>query len=60
MEGEGAFVVSAHGFMDYPAQIRRKLQRETTKQLSRLVPPGKCDHTSFSCDHKRASQRILP
>lgn len=60
IEGEGAFVVSANGFMDYPAQIRRKLQRETTKQLSRLVLPDKCDHTSFSCDHKRGSQRILP
>lgn len=34
--GEGAFVVTANGFADYPAQIRRKLQRETTKQLSAL------------------------
>ena len=34
--GEGAFVITANGFVDYPAQIRRKLQRETTKQLSRL------------------------
>ncbi|MEM6306255.1 MAG: DUF1194 domain-containing protein [Pseudomonadota bacterium] len=35
--GEGAFVITANGFDDYPAQIRRKLQRETTKQLSLLV-----------------------
>lgn len=34
--GEGAFVITANGFEDYPAQIRRKLQRETTKQLSRF------------------------
>ena len=32
--GTGAFVVTAKGFEDYPAQIRRKLRRETTKQLS--------------------------
>lgn len=30
--GPGAFVVTANGFEDYPEQIRRKLQRETTKQ----------------------------
>ena len=35
--GEGAFVVTANGFEDYPEQIRRKLQRETTKQLSHLA-----------------------
>ncbi|MFK7836677.1 MAG: DUF1194 domain-containing protein [Sulfitobacter sp.] len=34
--GEGAFVITANGFEDYPEQIRRKLQRETTKQLSRF------------------------
>lgn len=34
--GEGAFVVTANGFEDYPDKIRRKLQRETTKQLSAL------------------------
>lgn len=38
--GEGAFVVTAQGFEDYPAQIKRKLQRETTKQLSRLSNPA--------------------
>ena len=36
--GERAFVITANGFEDYPAQIRRKLQRETTRQLSRLTP----------------------
>ncbi len=36
IQGDGAFVITANGFEDYPAQIRRKLQRETTKQLSRL------------------------
>ncbi|MBW4709674.1 DUF1194 domain-containing protein [Roseobacter sp. YSTF-M11] len=34
IRGEGAFVITANGFEDYPAQIRRKLQRETTRQLS--------------------------
>ena len=34
--GEGAFVITANGFEEYPEQIRRKLQRETTKQLSLL------------------------
>lgn len=36
IHGEGAFVVTANGFEDYPDKIRRKLQRETTKQLSAL------------------------
>ena len=36
ISGEGAFVITANGFDDYPAQIRRKLQRETTRQLSVL------------------------
>lgn len=35
IHGEGAFVMTADGFEDYPAQIKRKLQRETTRQLSR-------------------------
>ena len=34
--GEGAFVVTARGFEDYPEQIKRKLQRETTRQVSAL------------------------
>ena len=32
--GEGAFVMTANGFEDYPDRIRRKLQRETVRQLS--------------------------
>ncbi|GGX64903.1 hypothetical protein GCM10007385_37540 [Tateyamaria omphalii] len=32
--GPGAFVVTARGFEDYPEQIKRKLQRETTKQVT--------------------------
>ncbi|MEP1933892.1 MAG: DUF1194 domain-containing protein [Paracoccaceae bacterium] len=32
--GEGAFVMTADGFEDYPTRIRRKLQRETVRQLS--------------------------
>lgn len=47
--GEGAFVVTANGFEDYPEQIKRKLQRETTRQLSGL---GICDHSFAACDHK--------
>jgi Ca-activated chloride channel family protein len=37
IHGERAFVITADGFADYPDQIRRKLQRETTKQLSGLL-----------------------
>ncbi len=36
IHGEGAFVITANGFADYPEQIRRKLQRETTRKLSFL------------------------
>jgi len=36
--GEGAFVVTANGFAQYPARIRRKLIRETTLQVSTLGP----------------------
>jgi Ca-activated chloride channel family protein len=36
--GAGSFVARAEGFEDYPEKIRRKLQRETTKQLSGLRP----------------------
>lgn len=39
IHGEGAFVITANGFEDYPAQIRRKLQRETTRQVSTLRQP---------------------
>lgn len=37
--GEGAFVITANGFEAYPAQIRRKLQRETLRQISALGEP---------------------
>ncbi|MEE4187989.1 MAG: DUF1194 domain-containing protein [Roseobacter sp.] len=36
IHGEGAFVVTANGFEDYPQKIKRKLHRETTRQLSKL------------------------
>ncbi|WP_082029439.1 DUF1194 domain-containing protein [Tateyamaria sp. ANG-S1] len=35
--GPGAFVVTARGFEDYPAQIKRKLQRETIRQVTYLA-----------------------
>jgi Ca-activated chloride channel family protein len=38
IQGEGAFVITANGFADYPEQIRRKLQRETTRQVSLVLP----------------------
>nr|WP_319547361.1 DUF1194 domain-containing protein [Ruegeria conchae] len=34
--GEGAFVVSAAGFADYPERIRKKLLREVTQQTAGL------------------------
>ncbi|MTI03072.1 MULTISPECIES: DUF1194 domain-containing protein [Alphaproteobacteria] len=34
--GEGAFVVSAAGFADYPERIRKKLLREVTQQTADL------------------------
>lgn len=34
--GEGAFVVSAAGFEDYPERIRKKLLREVTRQTARF------------------------
>lgn len=34
--GEGAFVVSASGFADYPERIRKKLLREVTQQTADL------------------------
>lgn len=34
--GDGAFVVTANGFNEYPERMQRKLIRETTKQISRL------------------------
>ena len=32
--GEGAFVITANSYDDYPARMRRKLLREVTKQIS--------------------------
>lgn len=37
--GDGAFVVTANGFEEYPARIRQKLIRETARQVSAL-PAG--------------------
>jgi Ca-activated chloride channel family protein len=37
--GPGAFVVTANGFADYPETIKRKLQRETSKQVTWLDKP---------------------
>jgi Ca-activated chloride channel family protein len=34
IHGEGAFVITAAGFEDYPDRIRRKLMRETTRQTA--------------------------
>ena len=34
--GEGAFVVTANDFPEYPQRIRQKLRRETTKQTAEL------------------------
>ena len=42
INGEDAFVMTADGFEDYPPKIKRKLQRETTKQVSQsseTAPP---------------------
>lgn len=42
--GDGAFVVTANHFADYPERIRLKLLRETTKQLScSKLPCGRED-----------------
>ncbi|WP_299622118.1 DUF1194 domain-containing protein [uncultured Tateyamaria sp.] len=37
--GPGAFVATANGFADYPEQIKRKLQRETSRQVTLLPTP---------------------
>jgi Ca-activated chloride channel family protein len=49
IHGEGAFVFTANSFDDYPEQIKRKLQRETTRQVSDLK---RRDHSQPSRDHK--------
>ncbi len=54
--GEGAFVITANGFEDYPEQIRRKLQRETTRQLSRMPIPAPLNHNGLR--HTNAPGRI--
>lgn len=38
IHGDGAFVITADGFEDYPPQILRKLQREVTRQVSSAAP----------------------
>ncbi len=38
--GEGAFVVTASTFADYPEQIRKKLLREVTRATASLAPRG--------------------
>jgi Ca-activated chloride channel homolog len=38
--GDGAFVMSASGFDDYPASIRKKLLREVTQQTAQLRSNG--------------------
>ncbi len=38
IHGEGAFVVTADSFSDYPGKIRKKLLREVTQQTSSLLP----------------------
>jgi Ca-activated chloride channel family protein len=32
--GDGAFVITANSYEEYPARMRRKLLREVTKQIS--------------------------
>ncbi len=61
--GDGAFVITANGFADYPAQIRRKLLREVARHSAALDSPrpGRgaggtgemplCDHGKEKCDH---------
>ncbi|MFC3613042.1 DUF1194 domain-containing protein [Lutimaribacter marinistellae] len=43
--GEGAFVVSAAGFRDYPSRIRKKLLREVTQQTASVTGDKIRDHT---------------
>lgn len=38
IQGERAFVETAHGFSDYPAAILRKLQRETSRVAASVDP----------------------
>lgn len=41
IRGEGAFVVSAASFADYPARIRKKLVREVARQTAALLPEAR-------------------
>jgi len=36
--GPGAFVITANGYEEYPARMRRKLRREVAKRISRRGP----------------------
>ncbi|MGR3760438.1 DUF1194 domain-containing protein [Roseobacteraceae bacterium NS-SX3] len=38
IRGEGAFVVTAGSFKDYPSRIRKKLAREVARQTAALAP----------------------
>ena len=40
ISGEGAFVVTANNFSEYPEKMRQKLTRETARQISSLPVPG--------------------
>jgi len=46
--GEGAFVVSASSFQDYPARIRKKLLREVTRQTALSIPDQIPTHLNWS------------
>ncbi len=46
--GEGAFVVSARGFRDYPERIRKKLLREVTRQTASVLDTSHCRHAHCS------------
>ncbi len=62
--GEGAFIVTANGFEEYPAAIRRKLIRETTKQVAWLDLDAAVSGCRFVItgskirDHKRRIRRF--
>lgn len=45
--GEGAFVITANSYAEYPARMRRKLLREVVKQIS----GGESPEATISCDH---------
>ncbi len=49
--GNGAFVVTAAGFRDYPERIRKKLLREVTDQTASA-------HETEIRDHNETSHRV--